>query len=129
MEKTTSLAAPVKSDGGMLDVLLDELAERIARKLALRGHGTAVPPRYATAKNNPLGSARAFLDAHRRGHFATFKLRREVVALWTDVETWIESRKAATRERRPADDTDDDRALLAKAGVRLGPPNSRAGRR
>lgn len=129
MEKTTSLAAPVKSDGGVLDMLLDELAERVFRKIAQRAHGAVVPPRYATAKSNPLGSARAFLDAHRRGEFATFKRGREVVALWTDVETWIESRKAATRERRPADDTDDDRALLEAKGLRFRLPNSRAGRR
>ncbi|WP_437961344.1 hypothetical protein WME76_18015 [Sorangium sp. So ce119] len=94
--------------------------------LAARGISAQPTPRYATAKSNPLGSSRAFLDAHRRGDFATFKRRREVVALWTDVESWIESRKPAPRERKPVDDADDDRALLQRAGVRLQPANDAA---
>ncbi|KYF56715.1 hypothetical protein BE04_33570 [Sorangium cellulosum] len=94
------------------------------------GGAVAQPtPHYATAKSNPLGSARAFLNAHRRGHFHTFKRGREVAALWTDVETWIESRKIVPRECKPVDDADDDRALLIGAGLQLPPANRRAGRR
>ncbi|WP_437994389.1 hypothetical protein [Sorangium sp. So ce145] len=86
-------------------------------------------PRYATSKANPLGSARAFLDAGRRKNFPTFKCGREVWAFWTEVETWIESRKIAPRERKPGDDADDDRARLIGAGLRFAPANGRAGRR
>ncbi|WP_438038635.1 hypothetical protein [Sorangium sp. So ce128] len=86
-------------------------------------------PRYASSKTNPLGSARAFLDAGRRKNFPTFKRGKEVWALWTDVETWIESRKTVPRECKPVDEADDDRALLIDAGLQLPPANRRAGRR
>ncbi|WP_441291916.1 hypothetical protein ACSRUE_17035 [Sorangium sp. KYC3313] len=119
----------------LLPLLADTL-DVLAR--TMRAHADAVEiggaiaqptPRYATAKSNPLGSARTFLEAGRRGHFATFKRGREVVALWTDVETWIESRKLAPRERKPGDDADDDRTLLRRAGVRLQPANDAAAAR
>lgn len=77
----------------------DEIVERTARRVVelLQAAGSVPNPKHADANNNPLGSARAFLDAHRRGDFPTFKRGREIVALWTDVERYIESRPAAPR--------------------------------
>ncbi|HVY46289.1 MAG TPA: hypothetical protein VHB21_10445 [Minicystis sp.] len=104
---------------GPLDDLLDDLAERIAERLAARAAGGPPSPKYADAKSNPLGSARAFLDAGRRGDFPTFKRARNVVALWSDVEAYIERRR---RERPRVVEEQDDRALLEAAGVRLRRP-------
>jgi len=59
------------------------------------------PVRWATARENPLGGARIFLDAGRRGEFDTFKRGRQVVAKWEDVEAYIERTKVK-RSRRPA---------------------------
>jgi hypothetical protein len=112
MDHHTQDSAP----SNLLDVLLDVLADRLAERLAARA-GTSTP-RYADAKANPLGSARAFLDAGRAGRFPTFKRGREVVALWADVERSIESRKRPPRERKPVDPADEDRALLRAAGIR-----------
>jgi hypothetical protein len=75
-------------------------------------------PRYADASENPIGSARAFLDAARAGHFATFKRGRKVSALWADVERWIESRHRSPVTRPPAP-VDVERAELERAGVRF----------
>lgn len=86
-----------------LHAILDALAELIAEKLAAR-LGTS-PSRYASAMDNPLGSPRAFLDAHRNGRFPTFKRGREVVARWCDVEAYIESRRTKPAERGVTDET------------------------
>jgi len=114
----TSEATPSGAPSNLLqglDALLSELAARVADELVKRGAAGAVP-HYATAKNNPIGSARAFLDAARARKFQSFKRGREVCAIWVDVEAWIESRKLAPRKR--ADPTDDDRALLDAVGIR-----------
>lgn len=90
--------APARSNARQdLDSLLDLLADRIAERVAAR---IAPDPstRWARARDNPLGSARAFLDAGRRGDFETFKRGREVVARWGDVEGYISARKC---ERMP----------------------------
>lgn len=118
MGKTTPYDALGKPAERLLDVLLDDLAERLADRLAQR-QASGAAPRYADAKTNPLGSARAFLDAARRDAFPSFRRGRNVVALWTDVQGYIESRRRLPRERKPADPTEDDRALLEAAGVRL----------
>jgi hypothetical protein len=99
----------------VVEVLLDTLAERVADKLASRMGKPA--HRYADAKHNPLGAARAFLDAARRGDFASFKRGRVVVARWEDVEGYIETRRRSVRPRMAG--LDNDRALLERAGVRL----------
>ena len=98
-----------------LEAFLEALADRLADKLAARAAPPA--PRYAIARENPIGSARAFLDAARRGDFPTFKRGRTVAALWADVERYVEGRRRRTNTT-PAD---DDRALLMKAGLRLHP--------
>jgi hypothetical protein len=106
----------VRASSNLLDALLDDLADRLAERLAVRAGASS--PRYADAKHNPLGSARAFLDAARRRDFATFRRGREVVARWADVEAWIESRKRPV-QLPPAVPANDDRALLEASGVRL----------
>ena len=82
----------------ILDTLLDVLADRIAERLAARASPDAAA-RFASAKDNPLGSARAFLDAGRRADFPTFKKGREVVARWADVLAYIEGRPCARKPR------------------------------
>lgn len=57
---------------------------------------------YATADHNPLGSPRAFLNAHRRGAFPTFRRGRTIAARWTDVEAWMQD--PARRAKQPAND-------------------------
>jgi hypothetical protein len=114
--ETTAPHAPA----GLLETLLDELADRLAARLAPR---LAPDPaaRWASAKDNPLDSARAFLDAGRRGEFPTFKRGREVVARWGDVQAYIEGRQCQRKPRpRPAAPLDPDerrRAQLRAAGV------------
>jgi hypothetical protein len=110
----------MSTDTNPIETFIDVLAERIAAKITARDVPTI--PRYATAKANPIGSERAFLDAGRRGAFPTFKLGRQVAARWEDVERYVESRQRPTRVPDGMPAPDDDRALLAKAGVRLGPP-------
>lgn len=61
----------------------------------------ASPTVYATAEHNPLGSARAFLNAHRRGAFPTFKRARNITARWVDVETWM---RDPARKAKPQND-------------------------
>jgi hypothetical protein len=79
-----------------VDAVADRFADRIVARIA-----PASADRFAGAKDNPLGSARAFLDAGRRGDFPTFKRGREVVARWADVLAYIEGRQCR-RKARPA---------------------------
>lgn len=76
------------SVGVLLDALAEELAGRLLSRLSV-----AACPEHASAQHNPLGSARAFLDAGRRGDFPTFKRGRQVVARWNDVLAFIEARE------------------------------------
>ena len=90
-----------------LDTFLDDLADRIAERVVAR---VAPDPstRWASARDNPIGSACAFLDAARRGDFSTGKRGREIVARWADVEAYIAARgtirkpRSADRETVPA---------------------------
>ncbi|WP_437948709.1 hypothetical protein WME98_50145 [Sorangium sp. So ce296] len=78
-------------------------------------------PRYATAKNNPLGSGRMFLDAARRGDFPSHKVGREVRALWSDVDAYILSRPATKRRQVQA-------TLEAELATSASPRRRRAAR-
>jgi hypothetical protein len=101
----------------LFDAILDELAVRLAARLASRqGPPT---PRFADAENNPLGSARAFQDAARRGDFPSFIRNRRVTALWSDVEQAMMQKRPRRRPAPTAPEIDDDRAELAAAGVPL----------
>jgi hypothetical protein len=102
-----------------LEVQVEQFFKRLSRRFedlledfTARLRTAAATPRHADAKHNPLGSARAFLDAGRRGDFPTFKRGREVVALWADVESYIERRCRPVQA--PAMAVEDDRALLEK---------------
>ena len=68
---------------------------------------------YATADHNPLGSPRAFLNAHRRNAFPTFKRGRTIAARWTDVEAWMQD--PARRVKQPANDLDEQYERLLEA--------------
>lgn len=80
-----------------VDAVADRFADRIVARMA-----PASTDRFASAKDNPLGSARAFLDAGRRGDFPTFKRGREVVARWADVLAYIEGRQCKRKPRTAA---------------------------
>jgi len=110
-----STAGPGPADH-LLNALLEVLAERVADKIAARMGASA--PRYATARDNPIGSARAFLDAARRGDFPTFRRGRCVAALWSEVERHVESRKVK-RDRQARSDDDDERTVLLRKGLVL----------
>ena len=85
------------------DAFLSELATKIAPMVAslvaaqvldgLRQTAGLGSPRYATAKENPLRSPKAFRAAYRGGAFPTFLQGREKAAMWIDVETWMRTRQ------------------------------------
>lgn len=77
-----------------VDAVADRVADRIVARIA-----PASTDRFASAKDNPLASERAFLDAGRRGDFPTFKRGREVVARWADVLAYIEGRQCKRKPR------------------------------
>ena len=116
---------PADSFARRLDVLLEGVVQKFEQRLddLLSGQAQHQTPRYADAKNNPLGKARAFLDAGRRGEFPTFKRSREVVARWSDVEQYIERRGKAPQQ---SSTVDDDLELLRKAGVPVRGDSGRA---
>ncbi len=101
-----------------LELFLENVVQKFGQRLNefLSENVQCQAPRYADAKNNPLGTARAFLDAGRRGDFPTFKRSRAIVARWSDVEQYIER---CGRQPPKATALDDDLELLRKAGVRL----------
>ena len=107
-----STAGPSSADH-LLDALIDVLAERVADKMAARMGASS--PRYATARSNPIGSPRGFLDAARRGDFPTFRRGRCVAALWAEVESYVERRKLPGSPEQ-----DEDRAALLRKGLVLG---------
>ncbi len=113
-----ALAATLRAQAAALVAVADVLESGQAAAPA-----PSTAPRYATAKRNPWGSARAFHDRARAGLFPTFKIGREVAALWSECERAIEG-STRRRDAKPANDAagppknDADRdALLARAGV------------
>jgi hypothetical protein len=108
-EVTVDGSARVNASAG--DAFLDAMAARVADLVVSRLAPALAPTlsvtRYATAKNNPLGSSRAFLNAHRDGRSPTFKRGREIAAEWSAVEAWMRSNKAESIDRAAmADDLD-----------------------
>jgi hypothetical protein len=98
----------------------DALVEAVAA--AAQHPAPAPPPDLATAKHNPLGSPRAFLDAARRGAYPSYRRGREVVARWEDVAAYDRARlrPRATREAAAGDPAGKDQAILRalrKAGA------------
>ncbi len=80
------------------DAFVEAMAARVAALVAelvvsqLRNQPGFGAPIYATTANNPLGSRKAFLSAHRAGAFPSFRRGKEIAALWGDVETWMRTR-------------------------------------
>lgn len=102
----------------LLARFVDLIADAVAEKLAARRPTPAGPPELATARSNPLGSARAFLDAARRGDFPSSRRGREVVATWSDVESYDRSRLRPRPLARTALTPDAKRLeALKKAGA------------
>lgn len=79
------------SPEALIGVFVDLVADRIVERLRAE---VVRAPRYATARENPLGSRRAFLDAHRAGAFPTFRRGREIAADWSAVEAWMREARA-----------------------------------
>lgn len=92
------------------------VADAVARVVEERLRAE-VAPTYATAKHNPLGSSRAFLDAARRGDFRSHKVGREVRALWIDVDSYIQSKPGS---RRRVERATLEQELATSAGPRRG---------
>ena len=91
-----------------LDLLLDELADRVARRLsAVRAGGELVDQTTA-----PGLSKRAFLEAARGGAFPSSKVGRKIIAKRADVLGYIESKQRHTRAANPIDDLDEERIAL-----------------
>jgi hypothetical protein len=72
-------------------------------------------PKFATSKHNPLGNARKFLDAGRRKAFPMRRVGRDNVALWVDVEAYMQS--CPEPKKRPRDEDDIDAADLLAASL------------
>lgn len=105
----------------VLDALAELLADRVAEKVAARLAATPAAPELATAKHNPLGSARAFLDAARAGRFPSWRRGKEVVARWEDVSEYdrarMRPRPARTAPTPPPTQQDEIEASLRRAGL------------
>ena len=101
---------------GLLDALLDELADRVAARL--RSAPDAGPAFYSSEDPGPFKTSRAFLDAARRGEFPTTRVARRVTARRADVEAAIAAR-LAKRTARPEDVAAGDAELLERMGVVL----------
>lgn len=94
------------------DAFMDLLAERVAALVIDRLATRQINPQYATARRNPLGSPRVFLDAARRGAFRSHKVGREVRAVWQDVDAYIRS---LPPQKRQEDDGIDIEAMVKRS--------------
>ncbi len=105
------------------DAFLDALAARMAPLMApllapliLEGlrHAPGIgTPTYATAKENPLRSSKAFRTAYRSGAFPTFLRNRQRTAMWAVVDAWMRNRTGAGKT--PTELTLADELALASA--------------
>lgn len=85
------------------------LAAHMAAAIVEERSREAQAPEYATAKHNPLGTARSFLNAVRANKFRSFKRGRETAALWADVAKYVESTARTKRKQKSQADVDLDR--------------------
>lgn len=87
---------------GRADAFIDDLADRVAERVlaGIRAEPGLGTPRYATAKNNPTGSRKAFLRGCRDHAFPSLKQGRARAAEWADVERWWKAQAAV----RPDED-------------------------
>lgn len=103
--------SPVSIDA-LFTRFVEEVAARVADHLRDNEGG------YYTQKDNPIGK-RPFLEAARRGDFASTKRGKVVCARREDVDHWIAEgrRPARAAPVAPANTESDLDALLATAGV------------
>lgn len=97
----------------LFDALLDEIAERVAAKLARSG-----PAFYSLASPPPHHTWRAVLEAHRRGELAITKRGRCAFVDRGEYERWIAG-GALARKPRPQLVAVRDVATLGQLGVKL----------
>ncbi|KYF66856.1 hypothetical protein [Sorangium cellulosum] len=101
---------------------LATMAAEIAADLLEQRMRAPNAPRYATPKENPLGSARAFREAAAAGAFKTFRRGKQTAALWADVEAWMMSRPPPAPRAKPQASGDlslrDELALAARPPAR-----------
>lgn len=101
------------------DLLIDAIADRLAVRIAeivlekLRHAPGIGAPEYATAKQNPLRSSKAFRKAYLSGAFPTFLRNRQRTALWSTVDSWMRTRPGAGKTHEEL--TLDDELALASA--------------
>lgn len=82
-----------------------------------RLRGTQVE-RYATARENPLGSASDFRKAAAAAAFPTFRRGKGTAAKWSDVEAYMTSRPARQRKSPPSAERSLDDMLAEAAAPR-----------
>lgn len=94
----------------LTDAQLDDLAERIARKLA-----EAPVPTYDQDHLPPYLTKRRFLEAARAGSFPAKKVGRTVIATRADVDRWVAAQPSAKSPPKdaPANDTTTEEEALA----------------
>lgn len=97
---------------GMIDDLIDMLAERVAEKLRAR----QANDEFVDQRSVPGLTRRAYLEAARAGAFKSSKVGRRVIAKRAEVIAWIES-KARGPVGAPApavavDELDEEREAL-----------------
>lgn len=103
--------------GGVVGAFVALIVQGVADELDRRQAARAAPMRWATARDNPLGSAFTFLAAGRWGEFEVFKVGRQVRARWDDVEAFIGRRKLE-RDPAPASPKEKRRAQRAAVGLK-----------
>ncbi len=103
--------SPALTLDGILDLLADKLAERLATQ-----RSDAAP--FYDADTAPV-KRRQFLEAARRGEFPSFKRGKKVLARREDVERWIESGARERTASAPARPDESDEQLLARSGILL----------
>lgn len=111
---TSGAQLPVSAER-VLDLLVDMVADRVAARL-----GATPANDYYDQHGSPIGKRR-FLEAARRGAFASMKRGKLVLARRVDVDAWIRAGQRAPRSVSPTTETDSDEALLHANGVVLAP--------
>lgn len=101
-----------------LHAFVEAVARDAAREAVKEALANRDAPEYATARHNPLGSKRSFLNAARANKFRSFKRGRETAARWEDVAAYIESTARTKRKKASQADVDVDRLFDETFGDR-----------
>jgi hypothetical protein len=113
-------ATIINGSDALIDLIVRRAAEQAAEIIVARLRqepGVGAPP-YATAKNNPLGSRKAFRGAVRRGAFETFRRGRELAARWKDVEDWMFKNQRSVGPAHGAPSLEEELAMASKPRAR-----------